>query len=111
MTPWEIVSHPFTITLAGVAASLVLTLAVKREPAAAQAAADYTEALEVAVRAAERSGFKDAYKMAFALDKVEEWLASRGIVGDARTVTPERVRADVEAAVARLFPHTENPEP
>ena len=105
MTPWEIVSHPFTITLTGVVASIALTFAVRQRPGAAQAVADYAEALEVAVRRAERSGFKDAYKMAYALDQMEAWLADRGIVGDARTVTIERMRADAEAIVARLFPH------
>ena len=69
-----------------------------------QSAADYSEAVEIAVRLAEKSGMPGSMKLAIALDQVQAWLAEEMIVGRADSVTPERIKADINAVVARLFP-------
>lgn len=72
------------------------------------AGADYVEALKGAVEWAERMGalrgIAGADKLAVAIKQMDAWLDNQGIHGDARKVTTERVKADIELTRARLFP-------
>ena len=96
--------HPLTIMIGTAAVGFAATWAIKAYPREADAAADYLEAVELAVVAAERTGYPGAAKLRMAIDKVEAWMAANGVVGDAREVTLDRMRADIEAARVKLFP-------
>lgn len=102
-TATAIAFHPLTGMLVASLAALGCTWAVKAYPQEAQKAANYLEAIEVAVKLAERTSLPGTDKAIFALDEAERWLADNGIVGDARAVSLEQVQADIEAAWARLY--------
>lgn len=108
----SVATNPATGWVLGGLVGFVLTLVFQRYPqsrAAAQAIADYTQAIErQAILAAELAGFvrgiKGYDKLLFALDYVEARLAEQGIVGDPDRVTRERLVTDLERLKAVLLP-------
>lgn len=70
--------------------------------------ADYVEALKEAVELAETTGalrrFTGAEKLALAIKKMENYLEDAGIHGNAKAVTLDRARADIELMRLQLFP-------
>lgn len=118
---WSVATNPATGWAMGGLVGFVLTLVFQRYPqsrAAAQAIADYTEAIErQAVIAAELAGWVHGIrgydKLLYALDYVEARLAERGIVGDANAVTAGRIASDLQRIKGELFPGsgTALPEP
>jgi len=104
---WLVLAAPILVTAGGlVGAALVKNWAPARE--VAEGSADYVQAVREAVEMAERYGVTNrlpgAEKLAVAVTKMDDWLDAQGIHGDARKVTLERVKADIELMRARLFP-------
>lgn len=104
---WCIVAGPILATAGG----LVGAALVKYHPASrevATAGADYLEAVKKAVELAERYGVTNrlpgADKFAVAVKEMDAWMDAQGIHGDARRVTLEKARADIELMRAWLFP-------
>lgn len=102
-----ILSVPVLTALgAMVGAALVKNWKPAREVAVISA--DYIEAVKEAVIVAERYGVTNkipgAEKFAVAVKEMDKWLDDQGIFGDAKKVTMERVRADIELMRARMFP-------
>ena len=62
-------------------------------------------AVDMAIKTAELSHLDSGGKLELALSTVKEQLAKFGYSGDASKVTEARIIADVEAAVAKLFPN------
>ena len=102
-TATAIAFHPLTGMIVGALGALALTATIRSFPLESQGTANYLEAIERAVKLAERTGLKGADKALFALDEAERMLADRGIVGNADAVTLDQVRIDIEAAWARLI--------
>lgn len=112
MTPenfigWFVILAPILATAGGlIGAALVKNWRPVRELSVG--GADYVDALAKAVEMAERYGVTNripgAEKLAIAVKEMDAWLEAQGIVGDARRVTMERVKADIELMRARLFP-------
>lgn len=106
-TIYNILTNPAVGAIGGVLLGLGVTLFLKANPGAAVALdhlADYNEALQEAVAGAEATGFTGARKLSVALVAMEKWLAEQGIKGNARDVTMERVREDIELVRAAIFP-------
>lgn len=110
-----VISNPLVQMLALALLALGIAMFVKSNKPAAQDVADYSEAIEqqikrhaeVAVKAAEMFGFREARKGAdklnFALDFLQAELKKNGVVGDPSRVTEARLRADLEAALRRVI--------
>ena len=104
---WLVLAAPIFATLGGlIGAALVKNWRPARELSVG--GADYVDALAKAVEMAERYGFANklpgADKFAHAVKSMDAWLEAQGIHGDAKRVTLERVKADIELMRARLFP-------
>lgn len=110
-----VISNPLVQMLALALLALGIAMFVKSNKPAAQDVADYSEAIEaqirrhaeVAVKAAEMFGVKEARKGAdklnFALDFLQAELKKNGVVGDPSRITESRLRADLEAALRRVI--------
>ena len=96
--------------LTAVGAMVGAALVKNYKPArdAAIVSADYVEAVKEAVETAERYGIANRLpgfeKAAVAIREMDTWLESCGIHGDAKLVTLERVKSDIELMRLRLFP-------
>ena len=105
---WEIgknlLASAVAIAILGDAAKYGIRSIKKIHPYVIQSAADYSEAIEIAVRLAEKSGAPGSTKIIIALDQMQAWFDEEAIAGRASDVTPERIKTDIERAVARLFP-------
>lgn len=104
---WLVLAAPVLAGLGGlVGAMLVKNWRPARDGAIA--GADYVQALDDAVRFAEHLGvtkrLPGVEKFANAVKQMDDWLDAQGIHGDAKRLTLERVKADIELARARLFP-------
>jgi hypothetical protein len=102
-----ILNNPLAGMVGGILLSAGFSLFIKANPGAALAVdhlADYNAALIEAVGGAEATGFPGARKLSVALVAMEKWLAENGVKGNARDVTMERVRTDIELVRAALFP-------
>lgn len=105
-----IISNPVVLPIGGVLISLGLTLLLNSNPSVKPTlvrGADYLEAVEKVVRLAEKTGLPGPAKFAMACDKMEEWLAEKGIVGDASRITMRSVMADIELIRAQILPAVE----
>ena len=104
---WFILAAPVLAAAGGlVGAALIKSWRPAREVAVVSA--DYIEAVKCAVETAERYGLTNQLpgveKFGVAVKEMDAWLDAQGIHGDAKAVTMERVRADIELMRARLFP-------
>ena len=104
---WLIILAPIFLTGAGmVGAALVRNYRPARELSIG--GADYVQAVADAADFAERYGATNGVpgfqKFAVAVKQMDKWLDDQGIHGDARRITMERVKADIELMRARLFP-------
>jgi hypothetical protein len=102
-----ILNNPLAGMVGGILLSAGFSLFIKNTPGAAVAVdhlADYNAALIEAVDGAEQTGFPGARKLSVALTHMEKFLADNGVKGNARDVTMERIRTDVELVRAALFP-------
>lgn len=109
---WVVAIAPALAAAGGlVGALLVKNWLPARETAVA--GADYVEAVKEAVEAAERYGAANKLpgfdKFAVAVRRMDLWLDTQGIHGDAARVTMERVKADIELMRARLYPKAPTP--
>lgn len=108
----SVAGHPLSHYAITSVLSLALGMLLRRHAqtrAAAQAFADYLEAVErQAVLAAELAGavkgLKGYDKLMFAIDYVEARLAEQGIVGDPNRVNRDRLLADLTKIKEALFP-------
>jgi hypothetical protein len=99
--------NPAVTMIGGTLLGFGFSLLIKSNPGAATAVdhlADYNAALIEAVDGAEQTGFIGARKLSVALTAMEKWLADNGFNGNARDVTMERVRTDIELVRSALFP-------
>lgn len=68
--------------------------------------ADYVEAVKEAVIQAEKTGFVKNLpgfdKFALAVKQMDKWMDEAGIEGDARRMTLERIKQDIELTRAEL---------
>lgn len=102
-----IVITPVLVSLGGlVGAALVQNWKPARDVAVG--GADYIEAVKNAVEFAERYGIANvipgAEKFSIAVKEMDKWLDAQGIHGDAKRITLERVKADIELMRADRFP-------
>lgn len=106
------ITNPLVTSLAAVIAGAIGAWLVGNNAevrALAVGSADYLEALKEAVKVAELTGAPGARKAAYALSQMDAWLERQGIQGDAKRVTLDRARADLELVRARIFPSAKPP--
>ena len=104
---WILLALPIAASFGGLAGAMLIK-SWKPAREVAIASADYVEAVKEAVESAERYGITNrlpgAEKFTIAVKAMDKWFDDQGIHGDAKLVTLERAKSDIELMRVKMFP-------